>query len=175
MRKPFIIPALAAAALLAACGGANPPAATPAQNSNAQANSAKTSLQHGTSPAANLGVASSHGGGAPGASGSGGAAPAMNAPVQTPELDAKIQKAEAKARASGATEADKKAAAAAYFERADFYREQGSPVLYKFALRDYRIGLRYDPGAKESRARMDEIVGIYRGMGRPVPELGNEP
>jgi hypothetical protein len=178
MRKLFIIPALAAAALLAACGGANPPAATSAQNSNAQANSAKTSLQHGTSPAANLGVASSHGGGAPGASGAGGAsgaAPAMNAPVQTPELDAKIQKAEAKAKASGASEADKKAAAAAYFERADFYREQGSPVLYKFALRDYRIGLRYDPAAKESRAKMDEIVGIYQSMGRPVPELGNEP
>jgi hypothetical protein len=172
MRKLSTATALAASALLAACGGANPPTTTSTQNSNAPANSAQTSLQHGTSPSANLGVASSHGGGT---DASGGTAPAMNAPVQTPELDAKIQKAEAKAKASGASEADKKAAAAAYFERADFYRDQGSPVLYKFALRDYRIGLRYDPGAREPRAKMDEIVGIYKGMGRPVPELGNEP
>ena len=175
MRKLSIATALAASALLAACGGANPPVATSTQNSNAQANSSRTSLQHGTSPSANLGVASSHGGGGGDAAAAGaGAASATKAPVETPELDAKIEKAEAKAKASGASEADKKAAAAAYFERADFYREQGSPMLYKFALRDYRIGLRYDPAAKESRAKMDEIVGIYKSMGRPVPELGNE-
>ena len=170
MQKPFAAAALLSATLLASCGG-DAPAPTAARNSNAPANgNAQTSIAHGPS-APNPGIASSHG------SGANAPAPASQAaaPVQTPELDAKIQKAEAKARASGATEADKKAAAAAYFERADFYREQGSPVLYKFALRDYRIGLRYDPGAKESRARMDEIVGIYRGMGRPVPELGNEP
>jgi len=97
------------------------------------------------------------------------------APVDTPELDSKIEKAEAKAKAAGASEADKKAAAAAYFERADFYREQGDPKLYRYALRDYRIGLRYDPSAKEPRAKMDEIVAIYQQMGRPVPDLGNEP
>jgi hypothetical protein len=175
MRKLFVAAALAAPALLAACGGANPPAATSTQNSNATANSPRTSIQHGTSPSANLGVASSHGVGGADTAGAGGAASAKVAPVQTPELDAKIQQAEAKAKASGAGEADKKAAAAAYFERADFYREQGSPALYKFALRDYRIGLRYDPSAKEPRAKMDEIVGIYQSMGRPVPELGNEP
>jgi hypothetical protein len=49
------------------------------------------------------------------------------------------------------------------------------PALYKFALRDYRVGLRYDPSAKEAREKMDEIVKIYQSMGRPVPELGNEP
>jgi hypothetical protein len=89
-------------------------------------------------------------------------------------LDAKIEKAEAKAKAAGAGEADKKAAAAAYFERADFFRDQGNPSLYRFALRDYRIGLRYDPSASGPRRRMDEIVQIYQSMGRPVPDLGNE-
>jgi hypothetical protein len=106
------------------------------------------------------------------------AGPASSAPttptVETPELDAKIKKAEARAKAAGAGESDKKAAAAAYFERADFFREQGDPMLYRFALRDYRIGLRYDPTAREPRAKMDEIVQIYRQMGRPVPDLGNE-
>ena len=100
---------------------------------------------------------------------------AAKPPVETPELDAKVEKAEAKAKAAGAGDADKRAAAAAYFERADFYRDQGMPALYKFALRDYRVGLRYDPSAKTAREKMDEIVQIYQSMGRPVPELGNEP
>ena len=173
MQKLFVGSSLACATLLlAACGGANPPVTK--QNSNAPSNTAQTSLQHGTSPSANLGVTSSHGGGTDAAAGA-SAASSTKAPVETPELDAKIQKAEAKAKAAGAGEADKKAAAAAYFERADYFRDQGSPALYKFALRDYRIGLRYDPSAKESRAKMDEIVQIYQSMGRPVPDLGNEP
>lgn len=175
MYKLFVGSLLGCAALLASCGGANAPVATNAnRNSNAPAGNSQTSLQHGTSPTANLGVASSHGGGGDSAAG-GGAASSTTAPVETAELDAKIQKAEAKAKAAGAGESDKKAAAAAYFERADFYREQGMPTLYKFALRDYRIGLRYDPSASEPRERMDEIVKIYQSMGRPVPALGNEP
>jgi hypothetical protein len=174
MKKLFPAAALAAATLLSSCGGGQPPAAT-RQNSNAVANPPQTSLQHGTSPA-NLGAASSHGGGVgagatPGAAGGGASKPS----VETPELDAKIVSAEAKAKASGASEADRKAAAAAYFARADFFREQGSPILYKFALADYRRGLRYDPTAEAPRKKMDEIVQIYQGMGRPVPDLGNEP
>jgi hypothetical protein len=168
MQKPFIASVLLSATFLTSCGG-DAPAPTAARNSNAPANNAQTSIGHGVSPSSNLGAASSHGGGADGAS-----SPAT-APVATPGLDAKIEKAEAKAKAAGAGEADKKAAAAAYFERADFFREQGDPKLYRFALRDYRIGLRYDPTAKESRAKMDEIVRIYQSMGRPVPDLGNEP
>lgn len=168
MQKYFAAPALLAAALLASCGG-SAPAPTAARNSNAPANnSSQTSIGHGIN-SSNLGPASSHGGAAASAASS-----PTTAPVATPELDAKIEKAEAKAKAAGAGDADKKAAAAAYFERADFFREQGDPKLYRFALRDYRIGLRYDPAAKEPRAKMDEIVSIYQSMGRPVPDLGNE-
>jgi hypothetical protein len=133
-------------------------------------NNAQTSIAHGINSSGNLGVTSSHGGASAPASSS-----PNTAPVATPELDAKIEKAEAKAKAAGASDADKKAAATAYFERADFFRDQGDPKLYRFALRDYRIGLRYDPSAKEPRAKMDEIVQIYQSMGRPVPDLGNEP
>lgn len=167
MQKPFIASVLLSAILSSSCGG-NAPAPTAARNANAPASNAQTSIQHGPS-SSNLGAASSHGGG-----GAAGGAPSTTAPVATPELDAKIEKAEAKAKAAGAGAADKKAAASAYFERADFFRGQGDPKLYRFALRDYRIGLRYDPAAEEPRAKMDEIVRIYESMGRPVPDLGNE-
>jgi hypothetical protein len=172
MLKFFALAALCATALLAGCGAPQPKVAN--QNSNAASNNATTSIQHGPSTA-NMGVASSHGAADSNAATAANAgAAAAKPPVETPEMDAKIQKAEAKAKAAGASDADKKAAAAAYFERADFYRDQGVPALYKFALRDYRIGLRYDPTAREPRAKMDEIVKIYQAMGRPVPELGNE-
>jgi hypothetical protein len=170
MRKPALLTALAACALAAACGGAPAPTAK-TSNSNSQTTNAQTSIQHGTSPSSNAGVASSHGdttqSGVPPAS-------AVKPPVETPELDAKIEKAEVKAKASGASDADKKAAARAYFDRANFFRDQGTPSLYKFALADYRRGLRYDPSDADARAKMDEIVDIYKSMGRPVPELGNE-
>lgn len=169
MRKLAIISALGACALATACGAPAPKAKT--QNTSSQASNTQTSIQHGTSPSSDVGVAASHGGATPqGASG----ASATKPPVETPALDAKIEKAETKAKAAGASDADKKAAARAYFERADFFRGEGSPVLYKFALADYRRGLRYDPSNEDARAKMDEIVSIYKSMGRPVPELGNE-
>lgn len=172
MRKHVIFPMLAACALAAACGAPGP--TEKSANGGSQPANSQTSIQHGTSPSSNMTIATSHGD----ANTAGGAgAPASSAtkpPVDTPELDAKIEKAEAKAKAAGASDADKKAAARAYFERADFFRDQGSPVLYKFALRDYRIGLRYDPTDKDARGKMDEIVEIYKSLGRPVPDLGNE-
>ena len=140
MRKPALLTALAACALATACGAPGPTAKT--TNASSPSSNTQTSIQHGTSENANMGVAASHGDatqtGAPAAS-------AAKPPVETPELDAKIEKAEAKAKAAGASDADKKAAARAYFERANFFRDAGTPTLYKFALRDYRIGLRYDP------------------------------
>jgi hypothetical protein len=168
MRKIATLPALAACALTIACGGAPAPVAR-TSNSNSQSNGAQTSIQHGASPSSDAGVASSHGGAPPS-----GANSSLKPSVETPELDAKIEKAEAKAKAAGASDADKKAAARAYFERANFFRDQGSPSLYKFALRDYRVGLRYDPTDKDARGKMDQIVEIYKSMGRPVPDLGNE-
>lgn len=169
MRKPAIISALAACALAAACGAPGPTAKT--RNTNAQASNTQTSIAHGTNTSQDAGVAASHGDAAqPSTTG----AAATKPPVETKELDAKVEKAEAKAKAAGAGDADKKAAARAYFERADFFRGEGSPMLYKFALADYRRGLRYDPTNEDARAKMDEIVSIYKSMGRPVPELGNE-
>jgi len=170
MLKSFTFAALCATALLAGCGAPQPKVAN--QNSNAASSNATTSIQHGPSTS-NMGVASSHGtADSNAATAANAGAAATKPPVETPELDAKIQKAEAKAKAAGASDSDKKAAAAAYFERADFYRDQGMPALYKFALADYKCGLNYDAGAADARAKMNEIVSIYQSMNRPVPEVG---
>jgi hypothetical protein len=93
--------------------------------------------------------------------------------IDTAVLDAKIERAEAKAKSGN--QADKLAAAAALVERGNVYRDAGQPSLYKFALGDYRRALRYQPDNAVARERMNEIVSIYQSMGRPVPENGNEP
>ena len=96
--------------------------------------------------------------------------------MDTAALDKKVEQAEIKAKAPGATQADKQAAAAAYLERANVFYNAGNPTLYKFALRDFRRTLRYDPENAEARAKRDQIVDIYtNSLNRPVPDLGNEP
>lgn len=95
--------------------------------------------------------------------------------VDTAQLDAKIEKAEAKAKSQGASEADKLAAASAYVERGNIYYNAGRPNLYKFALGDFRRALRYQPDNAEARSKIEQMVEIYNSMGRPVPNNGNEP
>lgn len=175
MRKFQIIFGLAFAASALSCGGA-PEVST--SNSNL-ASSVETVNKRQTAndnaPAVgasrDLGVASSHG------DASKPSAPDSeeNPPLKTPELDEKIEMAVERANSPRASAAEKKAAADAYFERANYFRDAGNPRLYKFALADYRRGLRLDPSNREARARMDEIVMIYESMGKPVPQLGVEP
>jgi hypothetical protein len=93
----------------------------------------------------------------------------------TAALDKKVEAAEAKAKAPKATQGDKQAAAAAYLERGNVFYNAGNPSLYKFALRDFRRTLRYDPNNAEARDKQQQIVDIYQSMNRPVPDLGNEP
>ncbi len=95
--------------------------------------------------------------------------------IDTAALDAKIEKAEAKAKGKGATQSDKLAAAAAYVERGNVYFNSQTPALYKLALGDFRRALRYEPDNEDARIKRDELVRIYKDMGRPVPENGNEP
>lgn len=168
MRNHLLLSTLIAAALTAgACGSSEPkatggaeamPTATvraPAQTTNGTA----TSIAHGAPPAT----------GAPTLGGQTGT-------TDTAALDKKVEEAEAKAKAPGATAANKQAAAAAYLERANVFYNAGNPSLYKFALRDFRLTLRYDPENPEARAKRDQIVDIYtNSLHRPVPELGNEP
>ena len=173
MPKHFVVSALLSALFLTACGGANPPSNTSTRTSNAPSNNSQTSIAHGTSPSSNLGVASSHGGGA--AAPSSGDAASERALVDTKELDARIKAAAGKAKAPNASAADKKAAADAYLARGNVYWSGGEPKLYKYALADFKQVLKYDPANAEAKEKIDTIVGIYQSMGRPVPEVPDEP
>lgn len=173
MRNFLLLAALAGMALVSgacasseqrekAAGGAEAmPTATvrvPAQSAQ-NTNAPSTSIAHGAPPSTGAPVLGNQGG-----------------TTDTIELDKKVEQAEAKAKASGASQADKQAAATAYLERANFFYNAGNPTLYKFALRDFRRTLRYDPDNPEARAKRDQIVDIYtNSLRRPVPELGNEP
>jgi hypothetical protein len=159
---------IACAVTLAGCGSSEPqtssvPQAMPTATVRTPAQSAQTEGPNSTSIA--------HG--APPSTG----APALGTQTgaDTTALDKKVEQAEAKAKGAGATGADKQAAAAAYLERGNFFYNAGNPTLYKFALRDFRRTLRYDPDNEEALAKQQELIRIYRSLNRPVPELGNEP
>ena len=174
MRKILLPSALTALALAAACGG-NQTSNTSARNSNANSSSASQPSGAGSNMSGNtggVGVVSSHGGGATG----GPAAPAAGdssetSLIDTSALDANIRKAAEKAKSSGASAADKKAAAAAYLARGNEYYSAGQPRLYKYALADFREVLKYDPDNAEAKEKVDTIVSIYQSMGRPVPDV----
>lgn len=175
MRNIVLALACGAALCAAGCG-------TPSATNNGNTNSAATPVNQSTSSrTSNTGlppVSSAHGGDsaiAPPASSAAANSSAKPAGIDTAALDAKIERADAKAKAAGATQADKLAAAAAYVERGNVYRDAGQPMLYRFALGDYRRALRYQPDHEEAREKMDEIVSIYKSMNKPVPENGNEP
>lgn len=181
MRKFFRpLTALAAAALLAACGQQTPPPAAregaASANSNAGSAPAQSSTAaRNTAPPEAVGVAPAHGGAGGGAAPAGAGGPVEEMPAAAAKLDPKVEKAEAKAKSSGANEADKKEAAAAYVERGNVFYQAGNPRLYRYALRDFRRALRYDPSNAEAKQKADQLVEIYESMGRPVPDLGNEP
>jgi hypothetical protein len=160
--------ALAALSLCAACGSTQQSASNAANTSAPTQNRPQTV----TVPP----IASAHGdnASAPAAPAAPASTSADKPSLATPELDAKIEKAEAKAKAAGASDADKKAAAAAYVERANVYYTAQQPSLYKFALGDFRRALRYDPANEDARAKMDQIVSIYNSLGRPVPTNGQD-
>src|SRR5204863_7664789 len=95
--------------------------------------------------------------------------------VDTAELDGRSKKAAAKAKASGAGAADKKAAAEAYLARGNVYYSAGQPRLYKYALADFRQVLKYDPENDEAKEKVNTIESIYKSMGKPIPEVNPEP
>lgn len=172
MRMILLPPALAALALAAACGG-NQTSNTPARNSNSNsATASQTSGGTGANMSGNaggVGVVPSHGGG-------GATAPAAGdssetSLIDTSALDANIRKAAEKAKSSGASAAEKKAAADAYLARGNEYYSAGQPRLYKYALADFREVLKYDPENAEAKEKVDTLVSIYQQMGRPVPDV----
>lgn len=174
MQKLFPVSALAACALLLTACSNNPPAPVSRENTNAAANSAPAGGGPNGANTSGPGVVSSHGGGGAGAPAASDSSSERSL-ANTAELDARIKKAAEKAKAPGASAADKKAAADAYLARGNVYYSAGQPRLYKYALADFRQVLKYDPENGEAKEKVDTIVGIYQSMGRPIPELSPEP
>ena len=180
MRLLALLLMLAAVAVLYGCAQSAPPTANETTSTSA---TSRTTVQSQTTnapasgPTSDTPIAPAHGGGAaPVAPPAAANSPASEQTgMDTAALDARIEKAEAKANARSATQAERNAAAAAYMERADIFMNAGRPMLYKFALRDYRRTLHYQPDNQQARQSVKTIVDIYNSMGRPVPELGNEP
>jgi hypothetical protein len=169
---------LLSSAFIAGCSGleqngagpANTNGRQPAQSASGGASPPVSSEPSGLAPGPS--VATGHGGAAsnrPQTSSSGG-----DVKIDTSAYDAKIKQAETKAKASNASDADKRMAASAYLERGNVYYTAGQPSLYKFALGDFRTVLRYQPDNEEARAKIEQIVEIYNSLGRPVPTNGLE-
>jgi hypothetical protein len=67
----------------------------------------------------------------------------------------------------------KKALADANMAKADFYmNDQATPPRTKYptALRSYREVLKYDKDNAKAKQNIATIEGIYKSMGRPVPQ-----
>jgi hypothetical protein len=169
----ILLPALAlsATALLAACGGTQT-ASLPRPNATATPAAANASRPGASN--LDIGVVSSHGGGGANANANVAAAAGSaseRALVDTKKLDARIKEVAAKAKREGASDAEKRAAAAAYLERGNVYYSAGNPRLYKYALADFREVLRYDAANAEAKEKLEEIKSIYRSMRRPIPNV----
>jgi hypothetical protein len=152
-----------------ACGDA-PPAKTSQDNASVSKPAATPAA--GTS---DVSVVSSHGGQTSPASPSGQPGTSDKPPVETPELDEKVEKAVAKAKSAGASADEKQAAADAYLARGDFFYNAQDKRLYRYALGDFRRALRYDPDNSEAKSKIETIESIYESLGRPIPTNGLEP
>jgi tetratricopeptide (TPR) repeat protein len=96
----------------------------------------------------------------------------MQKPIDVSEMTAKIEKADKEYKAKSTDEKSKKALAGAYFERAFALTEAAQ---YRAALGDFRKGLKLDPDNKEAQSMHDEIISIFKSIGREPPKEGEEP
>lgn len=96
----------------------------------------------------------------------------MSKPVDVTAMTAKIEKADKDLKAKPDDEKLKKALAAAYFERAFALTKAAQ---YRAALGDFRKGLKLDPDDKEAQSMHDQIIEIFKSIGREPPKEGEEP
>ena len=180
MKKFALILTLNCAALLLAACGANPaPSATQAPPANNTASVKPPTTADGKN---NPMLATGHGDQKPADNSGATQQPAATSAASSAEEDAavpkplqeKVKQAQTKAQAANAAPADKVAAAKALIERGNIFYEAGQPRLYKYALRDFRLAVKFDPTNAEAAGKRDQIVQIYESMNRPVPDLGNE-
>lgn len=96
----------------------------------------------------------------------------MSKPVDVTAMTAKIEKADKDLKAKPDDEKLKKASAAAYFERAFALTKAAQ---YRAALGDFRKGLKLNPDDKEAQSMHDQIIEIFKSIGREPPKEGEEP
>jgi tetratricopeptide (TPR) repeat protein len=96
----------------------------------------------------------------------------MSKPVDVTEMTAKIEKADKELKAKPTDAKTKENLAAAYFERAFALTEAAQ---YRAALGDFRKGLKLNPNNKEAKDMHDQIIDIFKSIGREPPKEGEEP
>jgi tetratricopeptide (TPR) repeat protein len=96
----------------------------------------------------------------------------MQKPIDVSEMTAKIEKADKEYKTKPDNETAKKTLASAYFERAFALTKAAQ---YRAALGDFRKGLKLDPDDKEAQSMHDQIIEIFRSIGREPPKEGEEP
>lgn len=152
-----------AAVMLAGCGGAaqssvvnsnTAPANTPASSNSLVVSSHKTD-QPSTAPTSSSSTTSP-----------------MQKPVDIAEQTAAIEKAEKDLKGKSNDPAAKKALAKAYFDRAFVLTEAAQ---YRSALGDFRKGLKLDPTDVKAKEMHDQIIDIFKSIGREPPKEGEEP
>ncbi len=88
---------------------------------------------------------------------------AMTANIEKAEKDFKAKPSDAKAKETLAT---------AYFERAFVLTKAAQ---YRAALGDFRKGLKLKPDDQEAKGMHDQIIDIFKSIGREPPKEGEEP
>ena len=106
------------------------------------------------------------------ASAPGGGASPMSRAIDVSAMNADIQKAEKKYEKDPKDSQAKKDLAHAYFVRAFALTEAAQ---YRAALGDFRKGLKLDPDDEEAKGMHDQIIGIFKSIGREPPKEGEEP
>lgn len=96
----------------------------------------------------------------------------MAKPVDVAEMTADIEKSEKAFQKNPKDEKAKTELAKAYFVRATALT---GAAQYRSALGDYRKGLKLDATDEEARKMHDQIISIFKQIGREPPREGEEP
>jgi len=169
MKKIAVLSFLAL--IFTACGNSNqptvnsnavPPPATTQNNSNSLVvSSHSTDKTAPSNPSNSANSANSSSSNSP-----------MSKAVDVTAMTAKIEKADKELKAKPTDAKLKENLAAAYFERAFALTEAAQ---YRAALGDFRKGLKLKPDDKEAKDMHDQILDIFKSIGREPPKEGEEP
>jgi tetratricopeptide (TPR) repeat protein len=96
----------------------------------------------------------------------------MARPIDAAEMTAVIERTEKQYRNNQKDEKAKDELAKAYFVRATALT---SAAQYRAALGDYRKGLKLNPNDEDARKMHDQILSIFKSIGREPPKEGEEP